>query len=60
MPFGMKNGPSTCLKVMSKIFQKYLDIFMKIFLDDFIINNDMETFLQKPNYVKLKVQGIQH
>ncbi len=44
MPFGMKNGPLTFLKAMTKIFQKYLDTFMKI---DFIVYSDMETPLQK-------------
>ncbi len=47
MPFGVKNGPLTFLKAMTKRFQKYLDTFMKIFLDDFIVYNDMETPLQK-------------
>jgi hypothetical protein len=30
-----------------KSIQKYLDIFMNIFLDDFIAYNDMQTHLQK-------------
>ncbi len=47
MPFGVKNGPLTFLKAMTKRFQKDLDTFMKIFLDDFTVYNDMETPLQK-------------
>jgi hypothetical protein len=47
MPFGVKNGPPTYHRVVIKTFKKYLDNFMKIFLDDFIVYNDMERHLQK-------------
>jgi hypothetical protein len=45
MSFGVKNGPPTYHKVVTKIFIKYLDNFMKIFLDDFIMYSDMESHL---------------
>jgi hypothetical protein len=45
MPFGVKNGPLTFQRAMTKTFKKYMDIFMKILLDDFIIYSDMETHL---------------
>jgi hypothetical protein len=45
MPFGVKNEPSTFQRVMTKAFREYLGTFMKIFLDDFIVYNDMETHL---------------
>ncbi len=32
---------------MIKTLKKYLDTFIKIFLDDFMVYNDMETHLQK-------------
>ncbi len=60
MPFRVKNGPMTFLKVMTKRFQEYLDIFMKILLNDFIVYSDMQTPLQKFGFVKLKAQAIQH
>jgi hypothetical protein len=44
MPFGVKNGPPTFQKVISRTFREYLDQFMKIFLDDFIKYSDMESF----------------
>jgi hypothetical protein len=47
MPFGVKNGPPTFQRTISKTFKKYLDQFMKIFLDDFTIYNDMESHLMK-------------
>jgi hypothetical protein len=47
MPFGVKTGPPTFERVVSKVFKEYLDQFMKIFLDDFIIYNDLESHLMK-------------
>jgi hypothetical protein len=47
MLFGMKNGPLTYQKVLTKAFREYLDNFMKIFLDDFIMYIDMESHLHK-------------
>jgi hypothetical protein len=47
MPFGVKNEAPTFKKVMTKNFRKYLENFMKIFLHDFTIYNDMEIHLQK-------------
>jgi hypothetical protein len=43
MPFGVKNGPPTFQRVISKTFREYLHQFMKIFLDDFTIYSDMES-----------------
>jgi hypothetical protein len=47
MSFGVKNGPPTYQKTVTKAFREYLDNFMKIFLDDFTLYNDMESHLQK-------------
>jgi hypothetical protein len=47
MPFGVKNEPPTYQKAMTKTFEEYLDNFMKIFLDDFMVYSDMENHLQK-------------
>jgi hypothetical protein len=47
MSFGVKNGPLTYQRVVTKTFREYLDIFMKIFLDDFMVYSDMESHLQK-------------
>ncbi len=45
MSFGMKNGFLTFQFFLTKTFKEYLDNFMKMFLDDFTIHNDMETHL---------------
>ncbi len=47
MPFGIKNGPPTFQRAISKAFKEYLDQFMKIFLDDFMVYIDMESHLMK-------------
>jgi hypothetical protein len=47
MPFGVKNGPPTYHRVETKAFREYFDVFMKIFLNDFTILNDMSTHLEK-------------
>ncbi len=47
MPFGVKNGLLICQRVVSKTFRDYLDKFMNIFLDNFIVYNDMDIHLHK-------------
>jgi hypothetical protein len=47
MLFGVKNGSPTYQQVIIKVFYKYIDVFMKIFLDDFMVFNNMDTHLEK-------------
>jgi hypothetical protein len=47
MQFAVKNGPPTYQRVVTKTFREYLDSFMKIFLDEFTMYNDMESHLHK-------------
>jgi hypothetical protein len=47
MPFGVKNGPPTFKRTISKTFRKYLDQFMKIFINDVMIYIDMDSHLMK-------------
>jgi hypothetical protein len=47
MPFRLKNAPPTYQWVMSMAFKDYLRIFMKLFLDDFSVFNDLNTHLTK-------------
>jgi hypothetical protein len=47
MSFGIKNEPPTYQKTVTKTFKDYLDSFMKIFPNDFIMYSDMESHLQK-------------
>jgi hypothetical protein len=56
MPFGVKNEPPTYQRVVTKAFREYIDVFMKIFLDDFTSFNDLSTHLEKLNkcFIKCK------
>jgi len=47
MPFGVKNGPPIYQRAIIKAFHEYIDVFMKIFLDDFIVFIDLSTHLKK-------------
>jgi len=47
MPFGVKNGPPTYQRAITKAFHEYIDVLMNIFLDDFTIFNDLLTHLEK-------------
>ena len=37
MPFGLTNVPAAFMSLMNKIFQKYLDRFVIVFIDDILI-----------------------
>jgi hypothetical protein len=45
MSFGVKNGLPTYQRIVTKAFREYLDSFMKIFMDDFTMYNDIENHL---------------
>ncbi len=47
MPFGVKNWLPTYQKVVTKMIFEHIDVFMKIFLNHFIVFNDMLTCLEK-------------
>jgi hypothetical protein len=60
MPFGVKNGLLTYQRVVTKAFCEYINVFMKIFLNDFIVFNDLSTHLEKLKkcFLKCKEFGI--
>jgi hypothetical protein len=58
MLFGVKNEPLTYQKAVTKTFKKYLDNFIKIFLNDFIVYIDMENHLQNSYYVFKSVNNM--
>jgi len=47
MLFGVKNGPLTYKRIVTKTLKNYLDNFMKIFMDDITMYSDMDNHLQK-------------
>jgi hypothetical protein len=60
MPFGVKKQPPTYQREITKTFRVCIDVFMKIFLDDFIIFSDLSTHLKKVKkcFLKFKEYGI--
>ncbi len=51
MAFGVKYGPPTYQMVVTKAFREYIDVFMEIFLDDFIVFCDLSTIWKKSKNV---------
>jgi len=47
MLFGLKNAPPTYQQAVSTTFKDYLRMFMKLFLDDFSMFNNLDTHLPK-------------
>jgi hypothetical protein len=47
MPFEFKNAPPTTQRAMNMTFKDYLGIFMKLFMNDFNVFNDLNTHLVK-------------
>jgi len=60
MPFRVKNGPFTYQKAITKAFREYIDVFMKIFLDDCTVFNDLSNHLKKNQKVFLKLHRVWH
>jgi hypothetical protein len=60
MPFGIKNGPPTYQRVVTKAFCEYTNVFMKIFLHNFVVFSDLSTHLEKLKkcFFKCRENGI--
>jgi hypothetical protein len=37
MPFGLTNAPSVFMDLMNRVFHKYLDLFVVVFIDDILV-----------------------
>ncbi len=58
--FWVKNGPPTYQRAITKAFCEYIDVFMKIFLDNFPIFNDPIHSFGKTHKVFSKMQKVWH
>ncbi|CAA7039409.1 unnamed protein product [Microthlaspi erraticum] len=37
MPFGLTNAPAVFMRLMNDVFREYLDVFVIIFIDEFLV-----------------------
>jgi hypothetical protein len=51
IPIGVQIEPPTYQKATIKAFHEYIDVFMKIFLDDFVVFTDMSIHLENSKNV---------
>ncbi len=59
MSFGLKNAISTFTRTMSNIFKRFGDNFLKMFIDDFNVNNESwDEHLQHLHGVFFKFQKV--
>jgi hypothetical protein len=60
MPFGVKNGRPIYQKAITKALYEYINVFMKIFLNDFTVVSDLSTHVEKLKkcFLKCKEYGI--
>ena len=60
MPFGLMCEPATFQRGMMMIFVEYLDKFMKVFLDDFIVYGNKEDHIEhlEKCLIKCRKNGV--
>ncbi len=52
IPFSVKNGLPIYQKIVTKTFHEYIDVSMKIFLNDFIFFSELSTHFEKLEKLK--------
>jgi hypothetical protein len=60
MLFGVKNGRPTYARAITKAFHEYIDVFMKIFLYDFIVFNHLSAHIEKLKKFSSSVEKVWH
>jgi hypothetical protein len=57
MPFGLCNAPRTFQRLMNKVFELFLGLFLRVFIDDFGVYNDRASHLAKLELVFRRLDG---
>jgi hypothetical protein len=57
MPFGLCNVPGTFQCLMNKVFEAFLGLFLRVFIDDFKVYNDRDFHLAKFELVFQHLDG---
>lgn len=55
MLFGLTNAPATFMHLMNRVFHKYLDDFIIVFVDNILIYSDNEELDEKHSRMALDV-----
>jgi hypothetical protein len=60
MPFGLCNAPGTFQRLMNKVFDPFLGLFLQVFIDDFGVYSDRTSHLAKLELVfqRLDSSGV--
>ena len=56
MPFGLTNAPAIFMDLMNRIFRKYLDRFVVVFIDDILIYSRDEN--EHAEHLRLVLQTL--
>jgi hypothetical protein len=57
MPFGLCNVPGTFQRLMNKVFEPFLGLFLQVFIDDFGVYSDRASHLAKLELVFQRLDG---
>ncbi|KAL8134367.1 hypothetical protein AgCh_009406 [Apium graveolens] len=55
MPFGLTNSPVTFMDLINRVFKKYLDQFVVVFIDDILIYSKMEEEHEQHLWIVLEI-----
>jgi hypothetical protein len=58
MSFGLCNAPGTFQRLMNKVFEPFLGLFLRVFIDDFRVYNDRASHLAKLELVFQCLDGV--
>ena len=56
MSYGIMNAPAAFMNLMNRVFREYLDSFIKVFIDDILINS--KTKEEREQYLRLTLQVL--
>ena len=56
MPFGLTNAPTTFMDLMHRVFQHYLDQFIMVFVNNFLIYSQSEE--DHEDHLKIVLQAL--
>jgi hypothetical protein len=58
MPFGLCNAPGTFQRLMNKVFEPFLGLFLRVFINDFGVYSDRASHLTKLELVFQCLDGL--